>query len=231
MPARPYLKFEAATDPLKFPLLRNVGYPVTLLVRHKSLGDFQQRFTTALSVDPWDVNNHLMLGQYAPLGTAQTIYGSTGSASTITALGGWDMAMGSSESDVLHLMRNLAGEASKTNDFDDGPWDTLYIGAKGDATGKWSGYISDLAVYDVNLSSEEWDLYERGYSPEHIRPNHLLCYFPLAGDLVDVVSGRLAIETGTAPIWDWSETSPLLPIIRRCKRDALVPSITIQEPT
>lgn len=221
--SKPFLKFALDGGILKFKLDRSLTVPFTLFARGNHGASVGNQMMVEFSQDPHSGAQSIRMGDRDNIGIEEMILLSSGFTLQVklsTTSGLWRSNMLSVASLSSFLMQDDNSVETKTpTSTSSGLLNTLYIGGNGAGTEDWRNHISDVALYDINLGTEEWALFERGYSPEHVRPNHLVAYLPLRGDVRDVVSGRLAepiLGFDIDAAWDYGEVGPR-PTIRRQK--------------
>ncbi len=86
-------------------------------------------------------------------------------------------------------------------------WDSMAIGSHRDSSpgAPFDGLIADVGMWDVELSEDEIESLAAGYSPQLIRPQNLVAYWPMHGrgnTMLDPVGGFNMTLTGAPQIDD-----------------------------
>lgn len=79
--------------------------------------------------------------------------------------------------------------------------DSIWVGRALDTTpsAPYSGYIAEVAIWNVELNADELAALALGYSPLLIRPGSLIFYAPLHNNTIDLLNPGRTVTTGGSP--------------------------------
>ncbi|MHA2064354.1 MAG: LamG-like jellyroll fold domain-containing protein, partial [Candidatus Thorarchaeota archaeon] len=88
--------------------------------------------------------------------------------------------------------------------------DEMYIGTRPDGNNYVSGMVAHVALWNAALSDTEASVLAKGYSPLLVKPQNLVCYWPLLRNDNDIVGGY-HMTAVNAPTWGSSHPPIIMP--------------------